>query len=67
MECFNRLTVSFDLLLQVEAGDVILKINDIDVVKYSIKEGELRAEKFFLPFWGRNTSIPTWPMKQKTI
>lgn len=36
INCFEYV-VSFDF--QVEAGDVILKVNDIDVVKFSIKEG----------------------------
>ena len=52
LECVNRLTVSFGLLLQVEAGDVIVKINDADVVKYSIKEGKPLTIEKVRSVWG---------------
>lgn len=32
-------------MLQVEAGDVIVKVNDVDVLKYSIKEGKEKIKR----------------------
>lgn len=39
---YASLTTRLCVCLQVEAGDVIVKVNDVDVEKYSIKEGKLK-------------------------